>query len=278
MLCCTISGVGIHSPMACTSPKKGRHHWGNLQFIFTYLGQTSIFLRLNWDSQGTPQLWKTQHSLNSYSVKTDSKSLAGSRGKLWRQPAFPSLHHPYRCDKWSGDSITQRWFHSLQEGGHLWLRPKMLWRRGNSEWITEQQPALGCWVFVLLHTSVFLLQMQFCFKKKILTPASLPDFNRLRWQIAQERVFLNYSAHTLHNFTSRVANFPKINTPVTSNPIKRHFPSAAMCTERYLVSVIGILGRRNCCSSKPSSGLLSLELLMIYIWPLSTKLCAKKLE
>ena len=107
--------------------------------------------------------------------------------------------------------------------------------------------------YFIAHKRFLVRNAALLLKKAPLLTASLPDFNQLRWEITQERAFLSYSAHTLHNFTSRMSNFPKINTLVTSNPIKRHFPNAATCTRRYLASVIGVLGRRNCCSSKPSS-------------------------
>lgn len=50
-----------------------------------------------------------------------------------------------------------------------------------------------------------------------------------------------------------MVNLPKTRHPGHSKPIKRHFPAAATCAERHLVDAVRVLGRRNCCSSKPSS-------------------------
>lgn len=121
-------------------------------------------MTLNWDF--SRKATKLILILQNYKIKKDSKALLES-----------SEHkHLSSWSLWQVNLSTEGV--SLFAGQHqLCLLPKTPWKDRNCELKTQQQPGPGCWVFILLHTRVSLLEMQLCFGgKKPFLATSLPGF------------------------------------------------------------------------------------------------------
>lgn len=111
----------------------------------------------------------------------------------------------------------------------------MLWKQGNSKWITEQQPVLGCWL-ILLHTSIFLLEMQLCLKKTKQKKNPNNPYSPLLYQILTE--MRNHTRKSIlkllctHPSQFHITNgeFPQDKHPSHQQP---HQKALAMCSHMY---------------------------------------------